>query len=156
MGAGGGDNDRWSSSLGGPGSFEEPVFDKEFIGIAPLETNPGFLGPSSSPRSSASGILLTAPIIGSGSGWDRADELLYVINPITPQYESDESKEVETCKKRRMIIDFRACNEWCSKPDERAFISQRTRSAGGWIDRAEPLEPFNDPRIRKDDPRTGS
>jgi hypothetical protein len=148
--AGRGDKDRWVIDSSDPGFVEEPVFDKDFTEIASLETNPGFLGPSPSPRSSASGILLTAQTVGSGSGWNRADELLYVINPITPQYESNESKEVETCKKRRMITDFRAYNEGMRKPDEQAFIYPRLRSAGGWIDRE---EPFNDPWIRKDDPR---
>ncbi len=94
--AGRGDKDRWVIDSSGPGFVEEPVFDKDFNGIASLETNPGFLGPSPSPRGSASGILLTAQTVGSGSGWNRADKLLYVINPITPQYESNESKEFET------------------------------------------------------------
>ncbi len=64
-----------------------------------------------------------------------------------------------------MITDSRAYNEVCSKPevpafDAQAFINQRTRSAGGWIDSwwidggTEVYEPFNYPRIRKDDPRS--
>ncbi len=71
------------------------------------------------------------------------------MRPITPQYESNESLHTkmlgvrEKQRKRRMVIDFRAVND-------SAFINQRTRSAGGWIDGN---EPFDDPRIRKDDPR---
>ena len=153
MGAGRRGNDRWSNYLSGPGSIEEPVVDDDVTGTVTLKTNPTSLDFGSGPRKSVLSNWLTAPVV-----WRNLadDELLYDVNPIEPSNDSDESEMVETRKKRRMIIDYRACNELCSKPEgpalDEAFINQRTISAGGWID-GELFEPFNYPRIRKDDPR---